>query len=66
MESHAYLLADILVPVFLVDLDGLALFSVVGGKLVVQDGVPVQADALFLGCAGELQQLVFGSPFCAY
>lgn len=65
MESYAYLLADILVPVFLVDLDGLALFSVVGGKLVVQDGVPVQAHALLLGCAGELQQLVFGPPFGA-
>lgn len=54
-----------LIPVFGVDLDCLALFPVVGGKLVVQDGVPVQADALVLGRAGELQQLFLGPPLGA-
>ncbi len=57
------LTADFLVAVVGIDLDSLALLAMVGAKLVIEHSIPVETDALLLGCVGELEELLLGAPF---
>lgn len=55
-----------LLAVIGVDFDDVAFFLLVGGGFVVEDCVPVEADAGFFGGGGEGEEFVFGAPFCCY
>jgi hypothetical protein len=56
----------LLVAVVGVDFDDVAFFLLVGGGVVVEDGVPVETDAVFFCEGGEGEEFVFGAPFCCY
>lgn len=44
----------------------MAFFLFVGGGFVVEDCVPVEADACVFCGGGESEEFVFGAPFCCY
>lgn len=60
------LVADELCAVVGVDLGSEALLLAVGRELVVEDGVPVDADAVVFGGVRQLQKLLLRTPFCRY
>lgn len=65
-EAHPCLdlvrVADVLVAVLLIDLNGLARLLLVRGELVVQHSVEIEADARLLCGGSELEELFLGAP----